>query len=142
MNAPTRVLLAASAILALCAFAQKPTTAKVEPGWTNDLAKAMARAKKEHKLVMVDFNATWCGPCQMYKHQVFPGAKFKAATKNVILVDIDTDQQPGIAQKYQVQGIPDIRFFSPQWKQVGGIVGFGGEDRLLAELKKAQAAVK
>jgi thiol:disulfide interchange protein len=136
-----KFVAAGTALAAAFAFAQKPTAIKTEPGWTSNYTQALARAKKEHKLVMVDFNAT-CGPCQMYKQQVFPGAKFKQATKNVILVTIDTDEQPQLARKFGIQGIPDIRFIAPSGKQVGKIVGFAGEQPLLAELKKAQGAAK
>jgi thiol:disulfide interchange protein len=115
----------------------QPVVKKTSPGWTNDLTKALSRAKKEKKLVLVDFTATWCGPCQMYKRQVFPTKEFKAAAKDFILVEIDTDDQPRVARAYAISGIPDIRLLTPEGKQLDKIVGFD-PDRLLQSMAKAQ----
>ena len=120
------------------AFAQHGGSATVDPGWTSDFAKAQAKAKREGKLLLVDFNATWCGPCQMYRHDVFPTAEFKKATKDVVLVSIDVDKQPALAGKYGVNGIPDIRLVSPSGKAVGGVVGYGGAQPLLAQIAQAR----
>lgn len=133
------VVLAATLSLALVGVAQK---SPAHGAWKTDLAKAQAEAKKTGKLVMVDFNAAWCGPCKLYKRDVFPKPAFIKATKDVILVDIDTDKQPQLAQKFKVQGIPDIRFLAPNGREVGKVVGYGGEKALLDALAKAKAAIK
>ena len=73
---------------------------------------------------------------------VFPTAKFKEAAKDVILVDIDVDKNAKLAKQFHISSIPDIRFISPQGKQVGQLSGFGGIDPLLAELAKAKQALK
>jgi thiol:disulfide interchange protein len=129
------------AVLSMVAFAQKGAK-PAEQVWSKDLAKAQALAKKTGKMVLVDFNAVWCGPCQMYKKDVFPTSEFKASTKDVILVEIDIDNQPALATKFGVSGIPDIRIFSPKGKQVGRVYGYGGAKPLIAELAKARKAVK
>jgi thiol:disulfide interchange protein len=144
MKALTSVLaITALALVLVPSFAQQAKTpskaAAAKTVWFTNLDKALAAAKKDHKVLMVDFNATWCGPCQMYKRDVFSKAPFQNATKDMILVDIDCDQQPDLARKYGVQGIPDLRFFSPAGKPVGKIVGFVGEQKLLDDIKKAKA---
>src|SRR5690348_11680376 len=108
---PLLPAVAGLAVLSMFAFAQKPKPA--DKAWSKNLSQAQALAKKTGKLVLVDFNATWCGPCQLYKKDVFPTSEFKAATKDVILVEIDVDQQGSLATKYGVSGIPDIRILSP-----------------------------
>ncbi|MBI1756442.1 MAG: thioredoxin family protein [Fimbriimonas ginsengisoli] len=133
-------------IAALVAFSLYSDGQKAQPapakGWTANLAKALKDAKKSHKLVMVDFNATWCGPCRMYQTEVFPTASFKRETKNVVLVTVDVDAQRELALKYKVSSIPDIRFLSPNGKEVGRLIGYGGEQRLIGELAKARRAAK
>lgn len=113
--------------MAMAVFAVQKKQAATA-GWMKDLPAALAKAKKTGQLVMVDFNATWCGPCQLYKQKVFLTAEFKNAAKNVILVEIDTDDQPAIARKYGVNPIPDIRFFSPKGKQVDQVIGYIGPE--------------
>lgn len=111
-----------------------------DPGWTADLVKAVAKGKKEHRLVLVDFNATWCGPCQMYRRSVFPTPTFKKAAKNVLLVSVDVDRQPRIAQMCGVGPIPDIRLIAND-KAVGGLVGYDA-NALLAELARVRRTTK
>jgi thiol:disulfide interchange protein len=110
--------------------------------WFTDFDKATDAAKKSGRLMMVDFNASWCGPCQQYKTEVFPSQAFKDATKDVVLVDIDIDTHSDLSGKYQVSGIPDIRFLTPDGKEVGRAVGYGGTDRLLEALDQAKSKLR
>jgi thioredoxin len=59
--------------------------------------------------VLVDFYATWCGPCQMMApilEQV--GAQMK---NRIQIVKIDTDRYPGLASQYQIQALPTLVVF-------------------------------
>ena len=59
--------------------------------------------------VLVDFYATWCGPCQMMSpilEQV--GANLRDRLQ---VVKIDTDKYPNIASKYQVEALPTLVLF-------------------------------
>ncbi|MGF1480121.1 MAG: thioredoxin [Cyanophyceae cyanobacterium] len=59
--------------------------------------------------VLVDFYATWCGPCQMMApilEQV--KAHFGSQLK---VVKVDTDKYPALASQYQIQALPTLVLF-------------------------------
>ena len=59
--------------------------------------------------VLVDFWAEWCGPCHMLAPVI---ERAVAATDgDVELVKIDIDANPGIARRYGIQGIPNVKAF-------------------------------
>jgi thioredoxin 1 len=72
------------------------------------------------KPVLVDFFATWCGPCQMLLpvlNQVTESLKDR-----ITIIKIDVDKNQEIAQKYQVRGVPTLILFQKGkqlWRQSG-----------------------
>lgn len=61
--------------------------------------------------VLVDFYATWCGPCQLLSKQVFPQVAAAVGRDKVSLVKIDTEKYPNIASKFKVEALPTIILF-------------------------------
>jgi thioredoxin len=59
--------------------------------------------------VLVDFYATWCGPCQM----MAPILEQVGATlrDRLQVVKIDTDKYPNLASKYQIEALPTLVLF-------------------------------
>ncbi|MEJ2181892.1 MAG: thioredoxin [Nitrospirota bacterium] len=60
-------------------------------------------------LVMVDFWAVWCGPCRMIAPTVEELSK--EYTGKLKVVKLNTDENPDIASRYKIMGIPTIMFF-------------------------------
>lgn len=74
----------------------------------------------EDKPTLVDFFATWCGPCKMMA-PVLEDVKNKVGDKaNIIKVDVDKNRE--LAAQYNVQSVPTIILFkngAPVWRTVG-----------------------
>lgn len=70
--------------------------------------------------VLVDFFATWCGPCKV-QSSVLTTVKENVGEKARI-IKIDIDQYPAIASEYGVRGVPTLAVFKNSellWKESG-----------------------
>jgi len=70
--------------------------------WEQEVLKAT-------DLVLVDFWAVWCGPCRMVAPIVDEISKEYAGKLKV--VKLNTDENPDVASKYRIMGIPTLMFF-------------------------------
>lgn len=89
-----------------------------------------AEVLQSSQLVMVDFWAVWCGPCQMVTPIVEELAK--EYSDKLKVMKLNTDEAPEVAGRYQIMSIPTILFFKngqpvekivgarpkPQFKQI------------------------
>jgi thioredoxin 1 len=83
--------------------------------------------------VLVDFWATWCGPCKMLAPVVEKVATSFAGKAK--FVKLDTDKNPSLAGQYQVSGIPCLILFKGG-QPVDRIVGYVSEQTISSMLNK------
>ena len=64
---------------------------------------------QDNRPVVVDFHALWCGPCKMQG----PILQELAAEQgdNIKVIKIDVDQNPAIAECYQIRSVPTLMIF-------------------------------
>jgi thioredoxin 1 len=87
--------------------------------------------------VLVDFWATWCGPCKMIAPILDEIAKEKEG--KVRVAKIDVDQNPALAARFNIRGIPTmILFKNGEPKET--IVGLTGKQNLVNKLDALAAA--
>lgn len=90
------------------------------------------KIKNSDKLLVVDFFATWCGPCKMLA-PVFESLG-QEMDNNVEFAKIDIDRSLELAQDYDVASVPTLIAFK-DGKEVERIVGFAPKDLIKSKIQ-------
>src|SRR6266478_493957 len=119
-------------LVSLCAGLALMKAGAEELQWLTDVPKAVAKAKAENKLVMLDFTGSdWCGWCIKLGNEVFSKAEFaEYAKKNLVLVEVDFPRRKeqsndlkkanqALQDKYKIEGYPTIIVLNKTGDKVG-----------------------
>jgi thiol-disulfide isomerase/thioredoxin len=142
-------------LLGLVVCGMSANLAMAEATWLTSLPEAQALAKKENKLVFMDFEGSdWCPPCKKLDADVFSKPEFEAyAKKNIVLVKVDfPDAKPqsaelkaanrALGEKYKVNGYPTLIVVKPDGTVVWENEGFphGGLSDIIAAVDKVKTS--
>lgn len=84
------------------------------------------------KLVLIDFFATWCGPCKMLA-PVFEQAG-EEMKNDATFLKVDIDQSLEIAQQFRISTVPTMMIFK-DGKAVESLVGFMPKEAIVQKVK-------
>jgi thioredoxin-related protein len=119
--------------------------------WAADLSKALAQAKAENKIVLLDFTGSdWCVWCIKFDDDVLSQPEFTSYAKtNLVMVMLDFPNakeqsdlvkktNKDLEEKFKVDGFPTYVALTPDGKEIGRQVGYlsGGAPAFIAELEK------
>jgi thiol:disulfide interchange protein len=121
--------------------APEPTLNVLPPGFPL-LDDALTQARRERKLIILDFSAEWCAPCKRMEKTTFADAKVKELLARCVLVKIDTDREEELSQRLGVVGLPYIHFVSPGGKVLHRLRGFQSAEILVGELARLIQSVE
>jgi thiol:disulfide interchange protein len=110
---------------------------------TVSFSDAVKQAKKEKKLVMVDYYTTWCGWCKVLDKKTYSNkAVGEYADANMISLKIDAEKGEGIelTKRSAIQGFPTIIFYDGDGKEVSRIVGYVDAAAFIERMKMAVSA--
>ena len=97
----------------------------------NTFQQQVIEASKE-KPVLVDFWATWCGPCKMLSPLVEELAGEKAGQLNVAKIDVDENQ--AVSSQFGIMSIPTLILFK-DGQPVKQLIGYMPKARLLSQIE-------
>jgi thioredoxin-related protein len=128
-------------------------SAAVPPGWTNDYAKAVEKAKTENKSLLLDFTGSdWCGYCKLLDKEVFSTSQFRDWAKNYVLVQVDFPRAPlsprlktqnaDLKAKYPLSGYPTIVIMDASGNVLARKTGYSPGSGPAAYIGDLDAALK
>ena len=119
------------AIAALLLAATTLTAAPAEVKWETSLQAAQARAKAEHKVILLDVWTGWCGWCRKLQQDTFPSKEGQAALAKVVPLSIKTQEADGkptkdnhVERDFQVDGYPTLLMLDANGKVIARQPGY------------------
>ena len=97
---------------------------------TIDSESHLEEVVDEYDVVLVDFYADWCGPCQMLE----PVLEELAADTDAAIAKVDVDEHQGLAAANGVQGVPTMLLYA-DGQQAGRHVGMKPAEQLRSEIE-------
>ena len=112
-----------------------------QANWTTDYESSIAKAKMEHKPILLLFTGSdWCPPCKRLHRVIFDSKEFEEYSKdNLILIKADFPKRrehklpaeqriknEKLARKYGVRGFPTTLILDTTGKEIDRRVGFSG----------------
>ncbi|HEU0176670.1 MAG TPA: thioredoxin domain-containing protein [Blastocatellia bacterium] len=98
------------------------------------LDETITQARNENKPVVIDFFAEWCAPCMRMEKTTFVDEGVRSLLDRCVFLRIDTDRQPEISRRMNVEGLPDIRFVTPDGKVVKQLRSYQDAESFAEEL--------
>lgn len=92
----------------------------------------LQKVLEENDKVIVDFFATWCGPCKMLSPIL---EQIDKENDDVLVVKVDTDQAEELAHDFKIMSIPTVAYFKNK-QNVAIEVGYRGKQDILANIDK------
>ena len=86
---------------------------------------------KSDKPVLIDFTATWCGPCRMITPIIEEMAGEYAG--RAVIGKVDVDENPEISMNYGIRSVPTLMIFKGG-QIVDQIIGAVGKEKIVAKL--------
>jgi thioredoxin-related protein len=134
-NILPRSILALTVVLAITPQASAGS-------WIKTVAEAQKVAKAKNQLILVDMFADWCGWCHRFEKEVFPSAVFQDASKDLVLLRLDTeDRKEGTAMalRFGVTSLPTFLLLTPDLTVAGTIRGYAPPNDFVKILKQTRA---
>jgi thiol-disulfide isomerase/thioredoxin len=126
----------AALLLPLALAAALPATAASSGKGPATIAAALEQGARQHKPVLIDFQAVWCYSCYFMASHVLNGDEFKALESKVVFVEADADDPDGQAwmKKLNVHFLPTYVALDEHGNELGRILAERPRDKFYPEV--------
>lgn len=102
--------------------------------------QALAAAKRDNKVVMIDFFTTWCGPCKKLDAITWKDTGVVAwLGEKTIALKIDAEKEADLSKKLNIKGYPTLLFLKADGTELDRIVGYKDPKEFLSNASDALA---
>ncbi len=128
------LILVATCFAALASAADFP---KGSPHFATSADTVLKAAKDNGKPTILVFSASWCGPCQEMKKDVYPSAAVKPFHEqfNWAYLDIDVAANNKLFESYKLESVPHLLFLSAAGKTLDQQEGSSTPEEFATKLK-------
>jgi thiol:disulfide interchange protein len=131
-----RTILAAVSVLAAA------ISLAASLNWASDYKSALAKAKQSHKVVMVDFTASWCVNCHKLDKTTYIDPTVVKLLGKTVAVHVDFDKEKALDKKYNIKALPVILFVDGNGKELGRIPKYVDAKQFVALARPILAKAK
>jgi thiol:disulfide interchange protein DsbD len=116
----------------------------VQIAWGDDYQAALAKARLEHKPLLVDFGASWCGACKELEHKTFSDPRVVREGQRFVPVRVDLSPGKDSPEKrellagYQQRGLPLIVMHTPTGEVAARVTSFVDPERFLGMMQSVR----
>jgi uncharacterized protein YyaL (SSP411 family) len=129
-----RLLFLAAALGAAAAGRAQPIAWQ---GWSDDV---FARARREHKYVVLDLEAVWCHWCHVMDETTYRDPRVRALfASDYLAVRVDQDSRPDLANRYEDYGWPATVIYGPDGTEIVKKQGYVEPDAMVRLLRAVLA---
>ena len=109
--------------------------------WHKSIGAAQKIAQEKNQLILVDMFAEWCGWCHRFEREVFPSEVFQNATKDIVLLRLDTEdggEGTKISRQFGITSLPTFLVLTSDLSIAGIIRGYAPANDFVKSLAETR----
>ncbi len=126
---------------ALFSLQSNPSSISSNPSskvvWETSILKAMEKAKKENKPILVELYADWCKTCKVLETRILTDKEVQKAIRPFVTVRLNGEEFPNFMERYQAKGFPTLLFLDKYANYIQKIQGLPDKSMVIREAELA-----